>query len=70
MASMNQQEVDQLVNTFLTQLDDEGKQEVIDRLEDSKPNAANLLKKAWEIEKRSDKINKLADKISAKIAEI
>jgi len=66
----SQQAVDQLVNKFLDKLDDDGKQEVIDRLEDTKPKAAKILKKAWEIEKRSDKIDDLADKISSKIAEI
>ena len=67
MSHLDQKGVDELVNTFLKQLDDEGKQKVIDRLEGSKPNAAELLKKAWEIEKRSDKINDLADKVSSKI---
>ena len=66
----SQQAVDQLVNKFLNQLDDEGKQKVIDRLEKTKPKAAKILKKAWSIEKRSDKINKLADEISSKIDEI
>ena len=66
----SQQAVDQLVNKFLDKLDDEGKQKVIDKLEDSKPKAAKILKKAWEVEKRSKEINNLADKISSKIAEI
>ncbi|WP_263835095.1 hypothetical protein [Salinibacter sp.] len=66
----SQQAVDQLVNKFLNQLDDEGKQEAIDRLEKTKPKAAKILKKAWEIEKRSNKINNLADEVSSKIDEI
>ena len=70
MSKLDQKYVDELVNKFLNQLDDEGKQEVIDRLEKTKPKAAKILKKAWSIEKRSDKINKLADEISSKIDEI
>ena len=60
----SQKSVDELVEMFLTDLDEEEKQNVIDKLEKSRPKAAKILKTAWEIEQRSDKIDQIVDRVS------
>lgn len=60
----SQKNIDELVEMFLTDLDEEEKQNVIDKLEKSKPKAAKILKTAWKIEQRSDEIDQIVDKVS------
>jgi len=60
----SQKSIDELVEMFLTDLDEEEKQNVIDKLKKSKPKAAEILETAWEIEQRSDKIDQIVDKVS------
>jgi hypothetical protein len=66
----SQQEIDQLVDTFMKDLDDEAKQDVIDRLEDTQPKAAEILKNAWKVQKTSGKIDQIVNRVSDKIDNI
>jgi hypothetical protein len=59
----SQKNIDELVEMFLNDLNDEEKQDTIDKLEKSKPKAAKILKTAWEIEQRSDKIDNIIDRV-------
>ncbi|MCS3685407.1 CHASE3 domain sensor protein [Salinibacter ruber] len=66
----SQEEIDELVETFLNDLDDQEKREIIDRLKNKNPKAAKILKTAWSIEQRSDKIDQIVGRVRDGISEL
>ena len=61
--SLDNKELDRLIDTFINQLDSNEKQQVIDRLEEKNPNAAKILQNVWDMERSGERSKELVDDI-------
>lgn len=55
--------LDDLIDAFLHQLDNDERRRVIKKLEKKNPNAAEVLKNVWKMEKRGQRAENLVDDI-------
>lgn len=55
--------LDDLIETFLEDLNDNQRQNVIDKLKRENPEAAKLLQSVWKMEKNAKSVEGIADEI-------
>jgi len=55
--------LDDLIETFIEDLNDKQRQNVIDKLKRESPEAAKLLQSVWETQKNSREMKKMADEL-------